>query len=292
MLKTVFGKIKPLIKAMRLEEQSIVLVSYLYGWLDSHSFVKQQLNRLVYSGVGLVFLSVVSFLVNEYIDAKDTDQFRQDKQPMSTINSTSFVATVAIFGILGIIIAARQGFFWAGIIMLLAGIAYSWPPLRTKNRSLWDFFTLAFLFVIIPYLIPYRLSKASILSINWLGLLFFLLLALASNLLAIVRDIEPDRQANLTTTGTVLGYKKTLILGALALGASLFLAGVMLYQKIGWWYYPTIPFALATLCIVSFCAGSRFETKRIAFYCRKAIKVGVKITYLIIAYQLAALALI
>lgn len=288
--KLLISKIKPVIKAMRLEEQSILIVSYLYGWLDSHTFVKQQINRLVSSGIGLILISIVSFLVNEYIDAKDTDQYREDKND-ETPPASTFLAAIILCVFFGLIIAWRQGFLWQGVVLVMAGIIYSLPPIRTKNRPFWDFFTLALLFVVIPYLLPYW-WQGNFLNFSWLSLGFLLLFALTSNLIAVVRDIEPDQKAKLTTTGTVLGYKRTLILGAIMMIASLIMAGVMLYQRIGWWYYPTFLFALAVLCIVSFCAGSRFKPQRVAHYCRQAIKVGVKITYLVIVYQLATLAVL
>ena len=57
---------------LRVNEQGAALASFFFGALDSHFL---DLRTLFIIGFGLFCLSVASFVVNEYIDARDTDMY-------------------------------------------------------------------------------------------------------------------------------------------------------------------------------------------------------------------------
>lgn len=93
-----------------------------------------------------------------------------------------------------------------GLVVVLA-IIYSAPPLRTKERPLFDSATSSLHFVG-PFLVA--LVALNYVQESILYILAFFSWGLASHAFGAIQDIKPDRQAGIASIATWLGAQKTL----------------------------------------------------------------------------------
>jgi len=94
------------------------------------------------------------------------------------------------------------------LIFLFLGIFYSLPPIRFKTKIFLDFISNSF--YIIPALIGYYFLKGEL--PNYIIIYSSILWIFSMHLFSAIVDIKPDMKANITTSATFLGYKKSLIL--------------------------------------------------------------------------------
>lgn len=131
----------------------------------------------------------------------------------------------------------------AGLALLLTvavAIAYSAPPLRTKERPILDSATSAMYFVL-PAVCGFLVAGRSLEALPWLALLAFSAWAMASHALGAIQDIAADRAAGIGSAATAFGPQRTaagaLVLYGIAvvltatygLGGLLAAAGLVLY---------------------------------------------------------------
>jgi 4-hydroxybenzoate polyprenyltransferase len=127
-----------------------------------------------------------------------------------------------------------------------AAVAYSAPPLRTKERPVLDSVTSALHFAL-PAACGYVLAGAEADELPARPLTAFVLWGMASHALGAIQDVEYDRAGGIASVGTALGERATalavtgLYLGSGALLASLgpegrvAAAGTLVYAALGAW---------------------------------------------------------
>ncbi|MDZ5078886.1 prenyltransferase [Nesterenkonia sp. HG001] len=129
-------------------------------------------------------------------------------------------------------------------ISLLALVAYSAPPLRTKEIPVLDSFTSSLHFVT-PAAYGLALVGAELDLVVVCALGAFLLWGMASHAFGAVQDIGPDRAAGISSIATALGARRTVRF-ALTMWAA---AGVLVLGT-GW------PGALAGLLVLPYLAAA------------------------------------
>ncbi len=146
----VIDRIKLYLKMMRLTHQSTAIVALFFGSLDAHFY---NLTVIIPVAVGFFFVSVSSFVINEFIDAKDTDKFSKRDRPLASITVSKKLTFLiwATTGVTGTIILFYYGLYWQAVLSLLAGLAYSIPPIRLKARFPYDQLTVFFYLIFVPY---------------------------------------------------------------------------------------------------------------------------------------------
>jgi len=127
-----------------------------------------------------------------------------------------------------------------------AAVAYSAPPLRTKERPVLDSLTSALHFAL-PAACGYVLAGADASEIPARPLAAFVLWGMASHALGAIQDVAYDRAAGIGSVGTALGERATaLALTGLYLGSGALLAttgpegrvaavGTLAYAALGAW---------------------------------------------------------
>lgn len=276
-MKEIFDKIRPYIAIMRLNEQGTALAALFFGALDAN-----YLNfRILFSlAVAFYFISVASFIINEFIDARDTDKHSSRVRALTK----AAVAPKIVFGLwfltagAGTTILFALGLYWQAIAAVTAGTLYSLPPIRLKARFLWDQIAVAFYLIIIPYSLSFSLKDLpfdKMIALPFITLLLFLSVAQGFHLLS---DLKADKTAGLKNTPAVLGY--SALIKILILTASLALSGLLylFYQHTHPWYYPLIFFSVLSLLALGYARGNIYnETKlitRLTWSTKTAISLG------------------
>lgn len=95
------------------------------------------------------------------------------------------------------------------LILMIDVIGYSAPPLRLKERPVLDSISSSLHFVG-PAI--YALLITGFESAYWYGLAAFFLWGMASHAFGAIQDIEPDRDAGLSSIATVFGSRLTSLL--------------------------------------------------------------------------------
>ncbi|GAB3190714.1 prenyltransferase [Nesterenkonia suensis] len=158
-------------------------------------------------------------------------------RPLLVISAAAVLPFVVVLVLLGDPVS------WAVLgVSLAALVAYSAPPLRTKEIPVLDSLTSSLHFVT-PAAYGLALVGADLDVVVVCALGAFLLWGMASHAFGAVQDIGPDRAAGISSIGTVFGARRTVRF-ALALWAA---AGVIVIGT-GW------PGALAGLLVLPYVA--------------------------------------
>ncbi|MDS2172290.1 prenyltransferase [Nesterenkonia sp. CL21] len=158
-------------------------------------------------------------------------------RPLLVISAALVLPFVVVLVILG----GPSSWMVLGV-SLVALVAYSAPPLRTKEVPVLDSLTSSLHFVT-PAAYGLALAGADVDAVVVCALGAFLLWGMASHAFGAVQDIGPDRAAGISSIGTVFGARRTVRF-ALALWAA---AGVIVIGT-GW------PGALAGLLVLPYIA--------------------------------------
>lgn len=227
-------KFNHIIKAFRLKEQNPVLVSSMFGILDSSINTKTYGYQLLVYLSSILMISILCFFTNEYTD-KDTDKFSLVKKP-SLISKGQFILVFIIMSlvVLFFITYINKRIIPFIILMYLLGISYSMPNIRLKKYFPLDQISLMLVVVVIPYIIPFILCQQ---TINYLTLFFLIIYLGSTNLIAVSKDIYADKKAGLKNISAFLGYKGVMILGLISCITSLFLGFFIELKYDFYWYY-------------------------------------------------------
>jgi 4-hydroxybenzoate polyprenyltransferase len=129
------------------------------------------------------------------------------------------VPFLVVLGLLGGAAAAA-----ALVLAVLVALAYSVPPLRTKERPLLDSLTSALHFVL-PAVCGFLVAGTPVADLPWLLLGGFVAWGMASHAIGAAQDVVYDRAAGIGSIATVLGVRVTglvaLVGYTLAVGAAL-----------------------------------------------------------------------
>ena len=272
------GRFTDVKRAMRLDEQPTVLVSYLYGVLDAGFFYQSPLYKHLLVGLGFILMSAAAFLLNEYAD-KDTDSLQTDRLP-SSISKEMTAVLVPLLSIAGLLLSFLGGVYHCALGMCLLGVLYSLPRSRFKARAALDLISLGICFVVLPYVAPLEMrlgiTKAIALLPNLaLNLLFLLLFLAACNLIAMIRDIGPDCRAGLRTTTVALGLRRSLLLGLATTFLAYPLGIAVIVAQGAWWYLPVLLFVPVVASIFGFGLGARLDPEIIRARFSSSAKAGI-----------------
>lgn len=160
-------------------------------------------------------------------------------RPMLVVSGVLVLPFVVMLSLLGGPVS------WAVLgLSLLALVAYSVPPLRTKELPLLDSLTSSLHFVT-PAAYGMALVGAELDSVTACALAAFLFWGMASHAFGAVQDIGPDREAGLSSIATAFGARRTVRF-ALVLWAC---AGLLMIGT-GW------PWALAGFLVLPYVAAA------------------------------------
>lgn len=124
-------------------------------------------------------------------------------------------ALVALPFVIALVVLGTPASWVVLAVVLLAVVAYSAPPLRTKETPVLDSLTSSVHFVG-PALYGLVLVGASWNLHTWLVLVAFLLWGMASHAFGAVQDVVPDREGGIASIATVFGAANTVRLALAA----------------------------------------------------------------------------
>lgn len=290
-LKYYLNAIRPYYKMLRLNEQGVALTSFFFGALDAQFL---DLKSLFIVGFGLFCLSVASFIINEYIDARDTDMYSAKIKALTKVKVVpgAVLTLWLIFSGVGCLVLFEYKLYWQAIATLLLGTAYSIPPIRLKARFAFDMLCIYLYLTVIPYSIGFSLSNqpfSQMFTIPFIALSAFLGVAEGVHLLG---DLDADKKGGLHNTSVALGYanllKLLIIMAFVATAGFLYL----LYHHQNWWYYPLIFFSVLSILALGYARGNIYNTDKLVARFSWATKVAVSFGNYLFLYQIVIIYLL
>lgn len=276
-------------KILRLPEQTIAIVPFLFGALDSHFYDLRTLSVL---GFGLLLLSISFFVINEYVDSFDTDQSNVRKE-----NSFNFIANrnliLGLFTILtitGSVIFIGFGLYLPLIIILFFGNFYSAPPLRFKGRFPWDMIAMMITWGI-PYSLTFSLQGLSYASMLNVGSISFALFGVPMQGIHYLADAETDEKAGISNFCTVMGYRNFLrLIDKISIGGLLGFI-YLVYRREQWWYYPVILASVYELLVIGYARAAIYfpNFSKLQSIANRSYAKGIKVFILIVIFQIWAI---
>lgn len=232
-------KIKPYILAMRLQHQNPVLVALLAGSLDAHYY---NLPVLALVGLAALGMSIGIYLINEYVDAKDTDIFQLRNKVLTRhhLNPKTLTAVYLALTLPGLAVFLFFGLIWQAFAIVIIGAFYSLPPLRFKAHFPWDLISQGICFLIGTYSIPFQFTHQSLYAVFTVPLISLMFFLTTAQLIHLIIDYQADKAAHLNNTGVVLGPNNLLRLAKALLLSSVFGFAYLLYKNSHFWYYPLV----------------------------------------------------
>lgn len=281
--------VKKLLKLCRLPEQTIAIVPFLFGALDSHFY---DLQTLLILGFGLFLLSVSFFVINEYVDSFDTDQNNARKENTFNFlhNRKLIFAVFSILTVTGSVIFVKYGLFFPLIIILFFGNFYSVPPLRFKSRFPWDMIAPMIAWGI-PYSLAFSLQGLPYDSMLSVGVISFALFGIPMQGIHYLADAEADKKAGISNFCTVLGYRNFLrLIDKIAIGGLLGFV-YLVYRREQWWYYPVILASIYELLIIGYARAAIYFPKllKLQSIANRSYDKGIKVFFLITVFQILAI---
>lgn len=267
-----------IIKAIRLKEQNPVIVAYLFGVLDSGIILKERFLQVFIFGFTLILISLLGFFINEYSD-KDTDSHRQDKDA-SKLNRSEYIFVSIIISLFILMFLRVLNFSWPIILAYFIGVAYSHPWVRLKKWFPWDQISLGLVCVVIPYITPFHIVKA---SVNYISLLFLIFYLGSANLVAVAKDIKADQAAGLRNTAAVLGNKGIMKWG-LFNSVCFFLLGFVIntFYDFYWYYFVNV---FQGILIYVFYKGLKMSPGKLEKRLIRTSKIGIKTGWILVVIQ-------
>lgn len=287
----ILRSLTPYFRILRVKEQSTALVALFFGALDASHL---DLANLLIIAAGFFTLSVSSFIINEYIDAKDTDKYSARVRSLThqpVVGRIVFIFWI-FFVLLGSAVLFWYQLYWQALATVVLGTAYSLPPVRLKAKFAFDMLCIYLYLIVIPYSIGFSLNGLpfdAMIQIPFIALSLFLGTAEGVHLLG---DLEADRKGGLNNTPVVLGYQnliKTVII--LAFGAT-FGFMYLLYQHTHWWYYPLIFFSLLAILALGYARGNLYNVHKLVARFSWATKKAVSFGNYVFVYQIVIIYLL
>lgn len=190
--------LKSYLKIFRVAEWRAYFLMAFFGFLISRGFTSPPLNIVIFFVVVVSFLAF-GFAVNNRFDVKE------DKNQTDRVRVGLFFSMLP--GIFGLVLSTVFGWrvFLFCLIGLLAAFFYSAPPLRFKERPVWDLLSHGFFAGVFWFILPLLIFK-----VEWTPFHYFLsfslfYLSLTLELRNHLEDFELDRGAGLKTSVCVFG---------------------------------------------------------------------------------------
>ncbi len=281
---------KKYLKLLRLPQQSIALVPLLFGALDAKYYNWSVLTSIA---IGVFLISISHFVINEYVDSQDTDQFNErNKTDLNHRQHKNIIFAIYIFlTIAGSAIFLYYHLYIALALYLFFGNFYSIKPLRFKANFPWDMIAPAIAWGAVPYSIAFTLNHlpyeamVSVASVS--GLLF----GFGMQAVHYLADGQADKKAGIKNWCTVLGYKNFLRIVDKVAIASLMGFVYLVYRHESWWYYPLIFNLAYMLIIIGYARAAIYEPNldRLHSIARRSFRRGVWMFAAIMVYLILAL---
>lgn len=205
-----FNKIKGYFKSARLESAIASNGFLLIGLWISTKTIPLEISLIGFFSITLL---VTAGSWQNYVFDIDVDKkagkniaFFNFISPKEMLVSSTIVAIIALF----VLFSVDYFAFLLGVVEFIVFLLYSAPPVRFKNRVIFDFFANVLVFGTIPFLIGFRLSQTDIEFIDLLLSLVLGLLAGSYYLFISSFEIDTDKKANVKNTSTLLGFKNTI----------------------------------------------------------------------------------
>jgi 4-hydroxybenzoate polyprenyltransferase len=182
--------------------------------------------------------------VNDVFDADvDADNPKKDGKEARWRGGRAVVAAVAVSGVLGVgLFAATPTIAWPYLVgFFVLAVEYSAPPLRFKTTPFLDSASNGL------YILPGAAAFAALTGTHppWPALVGAWLWTMGMHTFSAIPDIEPDREAGIRTTATVLGEERTYAYcGAAWLSAAVAFAPVDSRISLLLLAYPVVVFVL------------------------------------------------
>lgn len=281
---------KKTFKMLRIPEQSIALVPFLFGVLDSKF---QNTNTILTVGFGLLLLSIGSFVINEFVDSFDTDSTNSRKERVFDFskNKKTSLVIFALLNLAGGGIFIYFGLYIPLFVFLFFATFYSAPPVRFKGRFPWDMIAPLIAWGGVPYSLGFSLSGLPYESIISVASLTMVCFGIPMQGIHYLADAQDDSRAGLQNWCTVLGYRNFLrVIDKFAIAG---LVGFMylLYRHESWWYYPIILASIYELLVIGYARAAIYHPtlRRLQSIAIRSYKRGIWVFLFILAYQVWAL---
>ena len=146
--------------------------------------------------------------VNDVFDVDvDVDNPKKEGKEARWRGGRAVVAAVAVSGVLGVgLFAASPAIAWPYLVgFFVLAVEYSAPPLRFKTTPFLDSVSNGL------YILPGAAAYAALSGAHppWPALVGAWLWTMGMHTFSAIPDIEPDREAGIRTTATVLGEERT-----------------------------------------------------------------------------------
>lgn len=284
-LTELIKNLRPYIAIMRLNEQASALSALLFGALDAKF---TNLPVILALTVGLYFISVASFVINEYVDARDTDKYSPRVRALvhKTVAPKFVFLLWLMTSAIGMTIFFYFGLYWQAVVSVVAGTLYSLPPIRLKARFPWDQLTVMFYLIFIPYSLGFSLQKLpfdQMITLPFITLLFFLGAAQGFHLLS---DLKADKDSGLSNTPAILGYKTLMKIIIVFSFLALFGLLYLLYHHTHPWYYPLIFFTALSLLALGYARGNVYDEKKLITRLTWSTKTAISLGNWFVIYQI------
>lgn len=279
-----------ILKILRLPEQTVSLVPFLFGALDADLTNKQ---ILFFLGLGLLLVSVSFFVINEFVDSFDTDQnnFRKDHGFNFLTNKKLILGLFFLLVISGSAIFLWYQQYFPLILILFFGIGYSVPPLRFKARFPWDMIAPLVAWGLVPYSLAFSLKGLPYENIISVASVSFALFGIPMQGIHYLADAESDKKAGLFNFCTVMGYKNFLrLIDKIAIGGLLGFI-YLIYRHESWWYWPVILASIYELLIIGYARAAIYHPTldKLHSIAIRSYKKGVSVFLLILIWLLWAI---
>lgn len=282
--------LKKFFKILRLPEQTVSLVPFLFGALDAGF---HDLQTLFFLSLGLLLVSVSFFVINEYVDSFDTDQdnFRKDHDFNFLMNKKLILGLFFVLAISGSLIFIWYHQYFPLILILFFGIFYSVPPIRFKARFPWDMIAPLIAWGVIPYSLAFSLAGLPYENIISVASVSFALFGIPMQGIHYLADAETDKKAGLLNFCTVMGYKNFLrLIDKIAIGGLLGFI-YLIYRHESWWYWPVILASVYELLIIGYARAAIYHPTlaKLQSVANRSYGKGIFVFILILIYQIWAI---
>lgn len=283
-------KIKQILKVLRLPEQTVSLVPFLFGVLDTGLSNYQ---TMFFVGLGLLLLSISFFIINEYVDSFDTDtgNTRKDHTFNFFNNRTIILILYGLFTLSGALIFIYYHLYLPLIVLLFFGNFYSIPPLRFKARFPWDMIAPMISWGVIPYSLAFSLTGLPLEAMVSVASVSFALFGIPMQGIHYLADAEYDKKAGINNFCTVMGYRNFLrLIDKIAIGGLLGLT-YLVYRHERWWYYPVIIACIYELLIIGYARAAIYHPtlEKLQSIANRSYAKGILVFGFILIFQIWAL---
>jgi len=234
--------------------------------------------KLLSMTIGFMSIFFSAFLINELVDANDTDKFNPEREKGITRYGVSQAFTTLAFiitSLVGLLVLHFINLAWAGVIAFLILFAYSAPFIRVKTIPFVELIFVTVGCALLPYLSYYFLAGV---PITWLTILIISFFGLGFPAIQLVNegaDFAADKKAGLTTTAVFLGEKRNLVLIQFLSLFSVFLGLCALALTLHWWYLYILAIVFFLFTAAQFGLTIHKDTRRLHELLRTGEKFGV-----------------